>query len=115
VRALDFAGAVLISTWSILSIGFVIASLVPTARFAQLIGATLMYPMVAFSGLLFPIDVLPVSLQTVSEWIPLTYAVSLMRGIWRGDTWLAHVDDLAALVLVFFICTVASTKLFRWE
>src|SRR5271155_1253013 len=33
-----FAVALLISTWSILSIGFLIASIVPTARFAQPIG-----------------------------------------------------------------------------
>src|SRR6476659_8284924 len=31
----NFTVAVLITTWSILSIGFVIASIVPTARFAQ--------------------------------------------------------------------------------
>jgi ABC-2 type transport system permease protein len=115
VRALDFGVAVLISTWSILAVGFVIASLVPTARFAQLIGAAMMYPMMVFSGLFFPIDVLPPSLRTLAGWMPLTYAVSLMRGIWNGDTWMAHLDDLAALVLVFLVCTVASTKLFRWE
>src|SRR6202034_1499565 len=41
---LSFIIALLISTWSILSIGFVIASIVPTARFAQPIGALLFYP-----------------------------------------------------------------------
>ncbi len=38
--------ALLISTWSILSIGFLIASIVPTARFAQPIGAAILYPMI---------------------------------------------------------------------
>jgi ABC-2 type transport system permease protein len=45
-----FTVALLISTCSILSIGFLIASLVPTARFAQPIGAVIMYPMMAVSG-----------------------------------------------------------------
>ena len=45
-----FTMALLISTCSILSIGFLIASLVPTARFAQPIGAVIMYPMMAVSG-----------------------------------------------------------------
>src|SRR6202171_4713820 len=40
-----FTIALLISTWSILSIGFLIASIVPTARFAQPIGAAILYPM----------------------------------------------------------------------
>lgn len=35
----SFTSALLISTWSILSIGFLIASIVPTARFAQPVGA----------------------------------------------------------------------------
>ena len=45
-----FTVALLISTWSILSIGFLIASIVPTARFAQPIGAVIMYPMMADLG-----------------------------------------------------------------
>jgi CRP/FNR family transcriptional regulator, cyclic AMP receptor protein len=40
----------LISTWSILSIGFLIASIVPTARFAQPIGSFILYPMIGVSG-----------------------------------------------------------------
>ena len=47
-----FTIALLISTWSILSIGFLIASIVPTARFAQPIGAVILYPMIALSGTL---------------------------------------------------------------
>ena len=42
----SFTIALLISTWSILSIGFLIASIVPTARFAQPIGAIILYPMI---------------------------------------------------------------------
>jgi ABC-2 type transport system permease protein len=115
VRALDFGVAVVLSTWSILSIGFVIASLVPTARFANLIGAAIMYPMVPFSGLLFPVTLLSPPLQTLAAWLPLTYAVSLLQGIWRGDPWLAHADNVAALVVVFIVCTALSARFFRWE
>jgi ABC-2 type transport system permease protein len=42
--------ALLLATWSILSLGFVIASLVPTARFAQPVAAAIFYPMIALSG-----------------------------------------------------------------
>src|ERR1700688_1253851 len=55
----SFTIALLISTWSILSIGFLIASIVPTARFAQPIGAIILYPMIAVSGLFFPVESLP--------------------------------------------------------
>ena len=61
----------------------------PTARFAQPIGAAILYPMIALSGLFVPVDALPPALQTVARALPLTYAVSLLRGIWRGEPWSA--------------------------
>jgi ABC-2 type transport system permease protein len=38
-----------------------------------------------------------------------------MEGIWKGEAWSAHMDDVAALVLVFVVCTAISAKVFRWE
>ena len=110
-----FALALLFSTLSILSIGFLIASVVPTARFAQPIGSLILYPMVGLSGLFMPLDTLPPMLHAVARMLPLTYSVSLLRGIWRGDGWLAHTGDTAVLALVFLVCTALSAKVFRWE
>jgi ABC-2 type transport system permease protein len=115
VPVVGYTIALLISTWSILSIGFIIASIVPTARFAQPIGAVILYPMLALSGLFFPIAALPPALQRVAGVLPLTYAVSLLDGIWKGDAWLAHMGDVGALALVFVFCTAISAKVFRWE
>jgi ABC-2 type transport system permease protein len=115
VPVFGFAIALLISTWSILSIGFVIASIVPTARFAQPIGAAILYPMLALCGLFIPLGALPPALHAVARALPLTYAVSLLQGIWKGEAWSAHIGDVAALVVVFAICTALSAKVFRWE
>jgi ABC-2 type transport system permease protein len=111
----SFTIALLISTWSILSIGFLIASIVPTARFAQPVGAIVLYPMIALSGLFIPVESLPPALHAVARVVPLTYTVSLLEGIWKGDPWSTHLGDLAALAAVFVICTVLSAKVFRWE
>jgi ABC-2 type transport system permease protein len=111
----SFTIALLISTWSILSIGFLIASIVPTARFAQPIGGFIMYPMLGICGLFAPVALMPPVLRAVAKVTPLTYAVSLMEGIWKGEGWAAHVGDVAALVLVFAVCTALSAKVFRWE
>ena len=110
-----FTLALLISTWSILSIGFLIASIVPTARFAQPIGAAIPYPMIALCGLFVPVQSLPQALQNAARVLPLTYAVSLLQGILKGETWSAHAGDVVALALVFVICTALSGKVFRWE
>ncbi len=110
-----FTIALLISTCSVLSIGFLIASIVPTARFAQPIGAVIMYPMMAISGLFVPVESLPPAVQAVAKVLPLTYAVSLLEGIWKGDAWWAHARDLTALAVGFIVCTALSAKVFRWE
>ena len=115
VPVVSFTIALLVTTVSILSIGFLIASLVPTARFAQPVGAFILYPMIALSGLFVPIASLPPVLQTAARVMPLTYAVSLLEGIWRGDAWSAHAGDLLALAIVFVVCTALSAKMFRWE
>ena len=115
VPVIGFAMALLISTWSIHSIGFLIASIVPTARFAQPIGAVILYPMLALCGLFVPLESLPPTLHAVARVLPLTYAVSLLQGIWKGEAWSAHLGDVAALVVVFAICTALSAKVFRWE
>jgi ABC-2 type transport system permease protein len=111
----SFTIALLIATLSILSMGFLIASIVPTARFAQPIGAAIFYPMLSISGLFFPVASLPPALQAVARVLPTTYAVSLLEGIWKGDPWSAHLGDVAALTVAFLLCIALSTKVFRWE
>jgi ABC-2 type transport system permease protein len=115
MRLLGFAGALSITTLSLLSIGFLIASIVPTARFAQPIGSLILYPMLAVCGLFMPVAALPPVLRAISQVVPLTYAVSLLRGAWLREPWSAHVVDIAALALVFVLCTTLSARVFRWE
>jgi ABC-2 type transport system permease protein len=112
---LSFTLALLLASWSVMAVGFVIASIVPTARFAQPIGAIILYPMLAVSGLFVPVASLPHGLQTLARALPLTYVVSLLQGIWVGEPWSAHLGDVAALVIVFALGTALSAKVFRWE
>jgi ABC-2 type transport system permease protein len=110
-----FSAALLIATLSTLSIGFLIASIIPTARFAQPAAAVILYPMIALSGLFFPLAQLPPALHAVARVLPFTYAVSLLEGILKGGSWLAHAGDVAGLAVVFAVCTAVSAKVFRWE
>ena len=57
--------------------------------------------MIAVSGLFVPVESLPPALHAVARVVPLTYAVSLLEGIWKGDAWSAHLGDVAALIVVF--------------
>jgi ABC-2 type transport system permease protein len=115
VPVYSFALALLISVCSILSLGFVIASIVPTARFAQPVGALVLYPMIGLSGLFVPIASYPPLLGALARVSPFTYVVSLLLGIWRGEGWAAHGGDIIALVVTFVVGLVISSKVFRWE
>ena len=114
-RTMAFAGAMLFSTLGILSIGFIVASMVPTARFAQPIATLILYPMLGISGLFVPVESLPQGLQMVARVLPLTYTVSLLRGVWNGDALSAHISDIAILAVMFVLCAGLSAKVFRWE
>jgi len=111
----SFAVAALISTLSILSMGFVLASIVPTARFAQPLGAAVLYPMLAVSGLFFSVEALPRAIRAIAMVLPTTHAVSLMQGLWDGSGWAAQWPSLLALALAFAVCIALSTRWFRWE
>jgi ABC-2 type transport system permease protein len=115
VNVFSFTVAVLLSTLSILSLGFVLASIVPTARFAQPISAAVLYPMLALSGLFFPITRLPRWLEAIAYLLPTTHAVALLEGVWDGSGWGAHWVNVAALLVLFAVYTALSTRVFRWE
>jgi ABC-2 type transport system permease protein len=115
VPLLSFTLALVLSTISFVSLGFLVASVVPTARFAQPIGTLLIYPMLALCGLFFPIEALPPAGQSVARILPLTYAVSLLRGIWHGEGWRAHADDVVVLLVISVVLTAVSARVFRWE
>ena len=110
-----FIIAILLGTLSILGMGFLVASLVPTARFAQPIGAVVLYPMLALSGLFYPIDRFPPALRELAYLFPTTHAVTLLNGVWDGSGWTAHWVNVAALLALFVAYTALSTRVFRWE
>jgi len=107
-------GVALVSI-SLMSLGFVLASVVRTARFAQPLGSILLYALLSISGLFYPVEKLPGVWQAVAMASPLTHGVDLLRGLWTGAGWATHWIAVAALVANLAICTMLSSRIFRWE
>ena len=114
-NALSIAAGFVLSCLSFYAIGFILASLVPTARTAQVVGMVLLYPMLFLSGAGFPRELLPETIKKISAYLPLTYVVNLLRGLWIGETWGQHVPEVVVLVTLMVVGVLASIKLFRWE
>ena len=70
-------------------------------------------PMMFLSGVFFPRDQLPAPLRAVSDWLPLTSAVELVRPMFT-DQWPAHplrgAAVLAAYAVVSFWVALALTR-----
>ena len=109
-----FFGFVL-SSLSFFSLGFIIAALMPTARTAQVVGMAILYPMLFLSGAGFPRELLPDSIIKISTFLPLTYVVNLLRGLWIGNSWGKHLTDIFVLAGILIAGVLISLKIFRWE
>mgnify|MGYP001376882497 CR=1 FL=1 len=114
-QPLSVLAAVILSALAMFSVGYVIASLAPNARAAQVISMVIFYPMMFLSGAGMPVEILPASLRRVSDFLPLTYAARLLRGLWFGESWGDHAGEVAVLAAILLICTILAARLFRWE
>ncbi len=114
-NALLFLAAFTLASLSFFSLGFVIASLAPTARVAQVAGMVLFYPMLFLSGAAIPIEIMPESIQTVAGYLPLTYVVDILQGMWFGEPLADHLLEILILAGVLIAGVVISALTFRWE
>lgn len=104
-----------LSALSIFAIGFVLASLAPTARVAQVAGMVIFYPMIFLSGATIPRETLPEAVRQYSQVLPLTHVVTLLRGLWAGGAWGDYSKEVFILVLLAVLAVIVSAKTFRWE
>ena len=104
-----------LSSLAMFACGYLIAGIAPTARIAQTTGMVIAFPMMFLSGATMPLQVLPESVRTVSRFLPVTYVVKLMQGLWKGDSWSAHGIDVAVLFAVLAAGVILAARTFRWE
>jgi lipooligosaccharide transport system permease protein len=74
-------------------------------------------PMMFLSGIFFPLDQLPVAVRVVSDWLPLSNAVALVRPLFMDQwptEWLRHTLVLLTYaVLAFWVALALTRKRFR--
>jgi len=114
-NALSVLAGFILCSLSFFALGFILAGLMPTARTAQVVGMVLLYPMLFLSGAGIPRELLPDAIQKVAKFLPLTYVVNLLRGLWIGDSWGSHWLDVGVLVGMLLLGIIISVKTFRWE
>jgi ABC-2 type transport system permease protein len=114
-NALSLLGGFVLSSLSFFGIGFILAGSMPTVRTAWVVAMVLLYPMLFLSGAFFAVELLPAAVQKVSAFMPLTYVVDLLRGLWIGEPWGKHLLDVGVLAGMLLLGVIVSAKTFRWE
>ena len=114
-NAFSLLGGFTLGSLSFFGIGFILAGTMPTARTAQIVAMVLMYPMLILSGAAWPRELMPATVQKISAFVPLTYVVNLLRGLWIGEPWNQHFTDVTVLAAILVIGVLISVKTFRWE
>ena len=114
-QASSVALAIILSGTAMFAVGYLIAGLAPTARTAQIIAMVALYPMIFLSGATIPLEVMPESIHTISDFLPLTYVVRLLRGLWFGETWGSLAFETSVLAGILVVGTAIAARLFRWE
>jgi ABC-2 type transport system permease protein len=107
------AAAIALGAVMVVAVGFVLASVAPTVRTTQAVGAALYFPAIFVSGVVIPAEALPDLAQRIAQVLPFTYAVRAIREAWTvGGVDVAAFGVLAATVVV---AIAIGLRAFRWE
>ncbi|MBP1703824.1 MAG: transporter [Chloroflexi bacterium] len=107
--------AFILSALAFYAFGYLIASLASSARVAQTIGMVIFFPMMFLSGAGMPIQLLPEGLRRISDFLPLTYVVRLIQGLWFDDALKTVWLPVLVLVGILIVGSVLAARFFRWE
>ncbi len=66
-----------------------------------------------FCGMSYPIAVLPLWMQSVSFWLPLTHSIKATRAVVAGQGWAAISGDLVFLLVSGLALLVGGLVTFR--
>jgi ABC-2 type transport system permease protein len=107
--------AVIFSGLTLFATGYLIAGLAPGARTAQVVGMVIFYPMMFLSGASIPLELMPETVRRIANFLPLTYVVKLLNGLWFGEAWKEHLIETAVIGVILVVCTALAARFFRWE
>jgi ABC-2 type transport system permease protein len=105
----------MLSALAFFAVGYVIASLAPTSRMAQVIGQVSYFPMMFLSGAAMPREIMPEAVRQVSDVLPLTQVVTLLQGLWMGEAWSEQLTAVIFLLVLLVGGALVSSRVFRWE
>lgn len=104
----------LLGIFSFIGIGIMAISMSGDQASSTMIVNLLMFPMMFLGGVFYPIQQMPWFMQTISQFIPLTYAADAMRKIMLLNAGIGDVMTQIFILIAFGVVTMAiAVPLFR--
>jgi ABC-2 type transport system permease protein len=113
---LSFVAVLVIGAAAFAALGLAITTVIRTAEGSSAVVNAIYLPMAFLSGAFFSPAELPRFLEVVSEALPLTYLLRLVRSTFvEGDVISSSPGDVAAVVVWGCFGLVVALRMFRWE
>lgn len=111
---IQLALSVLLSMYGLFSMGFLLGSVFRSSNASFTAGMLLFQPMLLLSGASFPLSMFPDWIRFISQFIPMTHVVEVMRLGWRGELFTAGAVWPSAFLFIFgSICAYVAQSSFR--
>lgn len=98
---------------SLAAMGYLIGSYFKTSRTAQVVGNIVYFPQIFLAGAGLPREILPATLRSWTEWLPMTQVINLIKDVWWGDP--VNWWSLVYLLTIGLVCAAISSRIFQWE
>ncbi len=112
---LAFIGSFLVVLLSIYSIGLLIGGVSPSIKVSNLLCTIFYFPMLLFSGATLPYEILPPVFQRISDVMPLTQGIKLLKATSLGLPVQTAVVPLIIMGVLAVVCVTVAVTFFRWE
>ena len=98
---------IILTVFSFVGLGILITSFADKEETATMVMMTLMFPMMFLSGVFFPIQQMPGFMQTISHFLPLTYASDALRKVMVLGAGIPQISNELIILIVFGVVMIA--------
>lgn len=111
----QFLGGYFLVMLSMFSIGMMVGGVAPNTKIAGIIASALYFPMLILSGATLPYEMMPRALQRVSDLLPLTHGIKLLKAAALGEPSSDVLVPIIVMAALALACAGVSVRFFRWE
>jgi lipooligosaccharide transport system permease protein len=95
------------------SLAMIVTSFAPNFDFFNYYSELVITPMLFFSGVFFPLDRFPGWMKTFSQFMPLTHAVAICRGVFSGEYSQSLIFHFLVILVLEIMAFILGVKLMK--